>query len=63
VKVRGVFLRPPENFLHTQSSHSSALLKLVTATQARTEINKYLFKVDIIDAFLPHLDARNMIGR
>ena len=63
MEARGVFPRPPENFLHTQNSHLSALIKLVTATQTRTEINNYIYKVDVIAALLPHLDVRNMIGR
>jgi hypothetical protein len=49
--------------LDTQNSHLTALLKLVTATQTRTEINNYIYKVDVIAALLPHLDVRNMIGR
>jgi hypothetical protein len=63
VEARGVFPQPPENPLDTQNSHSTALLKLVTATQTRTEINNYIYKVDVIAALLPHLDVRNMIGR
>ena len=63
MEARGVFPQPPENPLDTQSSHLTALLKLVTATQTCIEINNYIYKVDVIAALLPHLDARNMIGR
>jgi len=63
VEARGDFPRPPKNELHTQSIHLSNLLKLVTATQDRKEINNYLYKVEVINALLPHIDAHSLIGR
>ena len=63
MEAREAFSRPPKTEIHTQSIHLSNLLNLVTATQNRNEINKYLYKVEVIHALLPHIDAHSIIGR
>jgi len=38
-------------------------LKLITASKSRSEINRYLYKVETMSKYLPQLDISGQIGR
>lgn len=38
-------------------------LKLISAEEKRDEINRYLYKVDLIANYLPHLNTLGNVGR
>ncbi len=53
------------HFAHPRSLNPNMqrIIQLISATQERKEINKYLYKVELVSTFLPHLDILHTMGR
>ena len=62
VEARDVLAQPSDDETEVQNAHLATLLALVTAKAPREEINNYLYKIDVIDSFLPHLEVKKYMG-
>lgn len=43
--------------------YDEGLTKLISAEKKRDEVNKYLYKVELVANYLPHLNILNEFGR
>ncbi|MDO8686155.1 MAG: hypothetical protein Q7J78_05740 [Clostridiales bacterium] len=51
-------------FLSSKDKNNEAeLFGMITATESRDEINSYLYKVELVAKYLPHLNIFEQMGR
>jgi len=43
--------------LSKDKSNEAELLRMITATESRNEINSYLYKISLVAKYLPHLNV------
>jgi len=50
-------------FLSSKDKNETELIRMITATESRHEINNYLYKVGLVAKYLPHLNIFEQMGR
>jgi len=50
-------------FLSSKDKNSNELFRMITAAESRDEINSYLYKVGLVEKYLPHLKISEQMGR